>query len=56
MSKKEVEFWDVEIKLRVRKGSHQAKTKKELKHNIENGIGCNDMNCIEDEDVEVIIK
>ncbi len=56
MTNKEIEMWDVEIKFRVRKGSYSAKTKKELLENIENGIGNNDMNCIEEEDVEVKIK
>ncbi len=49
-------MWDVEIKFKVRKGSYSAKTKKQLEDNIRNGIGCNDMGCIEEEDVEVKIK
>lgn len=56
MSKKEIEMWDVEIKFKVRKGSYSAKTKKQLQKNVEDGIGCNDMECIEAEDVEVKIK
>ena len=49
-------MWDIEIKFRVRKGSHSANSKKELQENVANGIGCNDMNCIEAEDIEVNIK
>ncbi len=56
MSKKEIDMFDVEIKFKVRKGSHYAKTKKELQENVEEGIGKNDMNCIDAEDVEVKIK
>lgn len=54
--KKEIECWEVQIKFLVRKGSSSAKTKKELQENVEGGIGCNDMNGIEAEDIEVIIK
>jgi len=56
MSKKEIVMWDVEIKFKVRKGSYEANTIRELKENIENGIGKDDMNCIEAEDIEVKIK
>lgn len=56
MSKKQIEMWDVEIRFRVRKGSYSAESKKELLRNITNGIGKNDMNCIEEEDLKVIIK
>ena len=55
MSKKEIDMWDVEIKFRVRKESHEAFSKKQLLKNIENGIGCNDMNCIDAEDIEIKI-
>ena len=56
MSKKEIEMWEVEVKFLVRKGSHEANTKKELMGNVENGIGRNEMNCIDAEDIEVKIK
>ena len=56
VSKKEIEMWDVEIKFRVRKGSYEAKTKKQLAQNVLEGIGKNDMNCIEVEEMEVKVK
>jgi len=56
MSTKEIEMWDVEIKFKVRKGSYSAKTKKELEKNVRDGIGCNDMECIEAEEIKVKIK
>jgi hypothetical protein len=56
MTKKEIEMFDVEIKFMVRKGSHESHTPKELKENIVRGIGGNDMNCIEAEDITVKIK
>ena len=56
MSKKEISCWDIEIKFRVRKNSHGAYSLKELRENILNGIGRNDMNCIDAEDIEVKIK
>lgn len=56
MSEKKIKMFDVEIKFRVRKGSYSARSIKELKNNIKNGIGQNDMNCIEAEDIEVKIK
>lgn len=56
MSKKEIEMWDVEIKFKVRKGSHEVDNIRQLKENIINGIGGNEMNCIDVEDVEVKLK
>lgn len=56
MSNKTIKMWDVEIKFRVRKGSYSAKTKKELLKNVKDGIGGNDMECINTEEVEVVIK
>lgn len=56
MSKKEIVMWDVQITFKVRKGSYQAETKKQLGDNILNGIGKNEMNCIDAEDIEVEIK
>lgn len=54
--KKEVEFYEVEIKFLVRKGSHEATSERTLNTNIKRGIGGNEMNCIEAEDIEVKIK
>lgn len=54
--KKQIDCWEVEIKFLVRKGSHQAETKEKLRKNVLDGIGCNDMNCIEAEDIEVKLK
>jgi hypothetical protein len=54
--KKEIDFFEVAIKFLVRKGSYSAKNKQQLKQNIISGLGCNDMNCIEVEDVKVRIK
>lgn len=54
--KKQIEFYEVEIKFIVRKGSYSAKNINELRKNIENGIGKNDMECIEAEDIEIKIK
>lgn len=51
-----IKCWEVEIKFLVRKDSHGAFSKKELLENVKNGIGGNDMNCIDDEDLEVVIK
>ncbi|MHA1737893.1 MAG: hypothetical protein ACTSWD_04850 [Candidatus Heimdallarchaeota archaeon] len=56
MSKKEIQMWDVTVTFRVRKDSHEAHTKKELKENVCNGIGKNEMNCIEAEEIEVKIE
>jgi len=56
MIKKEAEYWEIEIKFNVRKGSYEAESKKQLKKNILNGIGKNEMNCIEAEDIKVKIK
>ncbi len=56
MSKKEIDMWDVEIRFRVRKETHGAYSKKELLENIQSGIGNNDMNCIEEEDLEINIS
>lgn len=54
--KKEIDCWEVKIQFLVRKGSHDAKTKKELEGHVMEGIAGNDMNCIEAEDIEVKIK
>jgi len=56
MSKKIIEFWDVNVKFVVRKNSYSAKTLKELKQNVTNGIGKNDMECIEAENIIIEIK
>ena len=56
MIKKEVDYFEVKIKFNVRKGSYEAESKKQLKQNILSGIGKNEMNCIEVEDIEVDIK
>ena len=56
MSKKEIEMFDVEIRFRVRKGTPGAKSVNELRKNVKGGIGCNDMNGIDAEEVEVNIK
>lgn len=56
MIKKQIEYWEVEVTFNVREGSYSAKTKKELEKNIRDGIGCNDMECIEAEDVRIKIK
>ncbi len=56
MSKKTIEFWDVNVKFIVRKNSYSAKTLEELKDNVRNGIGKNDMECIEAENITVEIK
>jgi len=42
--------------INVRKGSHSAKDRKQLEQCILDGIGANDMHCIEAEDVDVRIK
>ena len=49
-------MFDVEIKFRVRKYSHEAETMKQLRENIFRGIGKNEMNCIEVEDLEIKIR
>jgi len=51
--KEAIDFHEVEIRFLVRKGSYNAKTGKELRENVEAGIGGNDMGNIEAEDVEV---
>ena len=56
MSKKIIEFWDVNVKFVVRKNSYSAKTLKALKQNVTNGIGKNDMECIEAENIMIEIK
>ena len=56
MSKKIIEFWDVNVKFVVRKNSYSAKTLKELKQNVTNGIGKDDMECIEAENIIIEIK
>ena len=56
MIKKESKYWEVEIKFLVREGSHEAESKKQLEKNILDGIGKNEMNCIEAEDIKVKIK
>ena len=56
MIKKEAEYWEIKIMFNVRKGSYEAESKKQLKQNILSGIGKNEMNCIEAEDIEVDIK
>ncbi len=50
---KNIEFWEVEVKFNVRKESNSAKTIQELERNVIEGIGKNDMNCIEAEDLEI---
>jgi hypothetical protein len=54
--KKAIEFWEVKVRFLVRKGSHAAATKRELIQNVRNGIGANDMNCIDAEDLSVEVK
>ncbi len=56
MVKKEIECWEVEVKFLVRKGSHQADTKRLLEENVLHGIGKNEMNCIDAEDIVVKVK
>lgn len=56
MIKKEVNYFEVNVKFLVREGSHEAETKTELKKNILGGIGKNEMNCIEAEDIKIEIK
>ncbi len=53
---KKIEFWEVKVMFNVRKGSYSAKDIKELKKNVLEGIGKNDMSCIEAEDVEIGVK
>lgn len=53
---KKIECWEVKVTFNVRKGSYSAKTKKELEGNVREGIGCNDMECIEAEDIKVEVK
>ncbi len=50
---KKIEFWEVEVKFNVRKGSHSAKTEKELERNVIEGIGKDDMNGVEAEDLTI---
>jgi len=54
--KKEIECWEVKVTFNVRKGSYSAKDIKELKKNVREGIGKNDMECIEAEDIRVEVK
>lgn len=54
--KKQVEFWEVTVTFLVRKGSHSAESRKQLLVNVEGGIGQNEMNCIEAEEVKVSVK
>ena len=55
LKRKEVEFHEVEIRFLVRKGSHGAESVKELKDNVTHGIGGNEMDGIEAEDINVKI-
>ena len=54
--KKEIDFFEVEVKFLVRKGSHKAESKQKLKEIISNGIGKNEMECIDAEDIKINIK
>ena len=56
MKTKQIEFYEVSIKFLVRKDSYNAKDKSSLKELVENGIGGNDMDCIEAENIEVQVK
>ncbi len=54
--KKEIDCWEITVTFNVRKKSHGAYSKKELLENVREGIGKNEMNCIDAEDIEVKIK
>ncbi len=54
--KKEIEFFEVEVKFLVRKGTPSADKKEELEQTVYQGIGGNDMNGIEAEDIKINIK
>jgi len=56
MGIKEIYMFDVEINFKVRKGSYGATSIKELQETIKKGLCCNDMECVEAEDISVIIK
>lgn len=54
--KKTLEFWTVTVTFNIRKGSYEAETKNQLRKNILYGIGKNDMENIEAEDIMIKIK
>lgn len=54
--KKQIEFWEVEVRFLVRKNSHAAGSKTELLKNVRGGIGANEMNCIDAEDLTIKVK
>ena len=54
--KKTIDYWEVKVTFNIRKGSYQAKNIKQLKENVLDGIGKNDMCCIEAEDIKIEVK
>jgi hypothetical protein len=52
---KTIDCYEVTVTFNVRKGSHEAHTLAQLKKNVRSGIGFNDMECIEAEDIKIKI-
>jgi hypothetical protein len=55
MKKFEKEYWEVKITCLVEKG-YSAMNKQQLHSNIEDGMGGNEMGCIEVKDLKINIK
>ncbi len=54
--KKQIDFWEIQIKFDIRKNSYNAKNINELRKNVFKGLQEESMNNIEQENINVEIK